>query len=404
MAEQRAVIAGGGMVGAATALGLAQLGWQVVVVERQQQTARMADPVPLRVSALNPQSLALLDKLGVLAPLSQLGFHSYRQLEVSEGAAAAACFSAAEVGDERLGAFIANDELQAVLWQQLRSHPQVVCCDGQQIHSLSNSASGVDVLLSNGERYQAELLIGAEGGQSQVRQLAGIGVEGWDYGQQCLALTVALEQESGDTTWQCFTPDGPRAYLPLWRNQSAQQWQASLVWYDRPQRLKQALKLPDDALINAVRQAYPRPLPEFRLLKRALFPLRRQQARGYVRGRVVVLGDAAHQINPLAGLGVNLGFADLGLLLELLGRTPLDSALSQLNVWRWPQNLAAMTAMDLCYGLFSSHHPLLQQSRSLALGLVRDWPQLRRLGMRLAGSSWTPEVGRRLCAKWGIGS
>lgn len=387
MAEQRAVIAGGGMIGAAAALGLARLGWQVVVVERQPQAAIVADAVPLRVSALNPQSLALLDQLGVLAPLRQATFHPYRQLEVSEGAQPAACFSAAEAGDEALGAFVANDQLQLLLWQQLRNHPLIRCCDDQQIVALDNGADGVSVRLSDGTVLAAALLIGAEGGQSQVRQLAGIAVDGWDYGQHCLALTIALEQDSGDTTWQCFTADGPRAYLPLWGNQ------ASLVWYDQPLRLQQALKLPDEALVKELRQAYPRPLPAFRPLRRALFPLRRQHAVGYVRQRVVVIGDAAHQINPLAGLGANLGFADLALLLELLARQPLAQALAQLNLWRWPQNLAAMTAMDCCYALFSNQHPLLKQPRALALGLLRSWPQLRRLGMALAAKSWQPGAG-----------
>lgn len=386
MAEQRAVIAGGGMIGAATALGLARLGWQVVVVERQPQHAIVADLVPLRVSALNPQSLALLDQLGVLAALRQSTFHPYRQLEVSEGAEPAACFSAAEAGADALGAFVANDQLQALLWQQLQAHPMIRCCDGQHILAVRNNADGVAVALSSGEQLDADLLIGAEGGQSQVRQLAGIAVDGWDYGQHCLALTVALEQDSGDTTWQCFTADGPRAYLPLWHNQ------ASLVWYDQPLRLQQALNLPDEALVRAIRQAYPRPLPELRLLKRALFPLRRQHAAGYVRQRVVVIGDAAHQINPLAGLGANLGFADLALLLELLARQPLDQALAQLNLWRWPQNLAAMTAMDGCYALFSNQQPLLQRSRALALALLRCSPQLRRLGMALAAQSWQPDA------------
>ena len=376
----------------------ARLGWQVVVVERQLQPEVAAlDDVPLRVSALNPQSLALLDQLGVLAPLRQSTFHPYRQLEVSEGTQPAACFSAAEAGDEALGAFVANDQLQALLWQQLRVHPLIRCCDGQQVRALDNGAEGVRVQLAGGELLEAELLIGAEGGQSQVRQLAGIPVDGWDYGQHCLALTVALAQNSGDTTWQCFTPAGPRAYLPLWQNQ------ASLVWYDQPLPLRQALNLSDTALVAALRQAYPRPLPELRVLKRALFPLRRQHAAGYVRQRVVVIGDAAHQINPLAGLGANLGFADLALLLELLARLPLDQALSRLNLWRWPQNLAAMSAMDLCYALFSNQHPLLQRPRSLALGLLRDWPQLRRLGMKLAAQSWRPTSGwrgRRTQARW----
>ena len=374
------VIAGGGMVGAAAALALARHGAQVTVVEAMAELPQVGG-VPLRVSAFNPQTLGFLDQLGVLAGLRECGLHPYSQLQVSEGEGPVANFSAAEQGTAQLGAFVANDSVQALLWQALQPLANVRLCQPARVTAVTNGASGVTVTLDSGELLSADLLIGAEGGLSAVRQLAGIGVDGWDYHQSCLALTIRLEQEPGDTTWQCFTPAGPRAYLPLWG-----QW-ASLVWYDRPLALQSAMRLDDEALAAAVRAAWPRPLPPFAIARRALFPLKRQQAQRYVQQRVVVVGDAAHLISPLAGLGANLGFADVMLLIEALAGGDIDAALKRLGCWRWPQNLAVMTTMDLCYGLFGSDQPLLRQLRSGLLSALRQSAPLRQLGMGLASKA-----------------
>ena len=374
------VIAGGGMVGAAAALALARHGAQVTVVEAMAELPQVGG-VPLRVSAFNPQTLGFLDQLGVLAGLRECGLHPYSQLQVSEGKGPVASFSAAEQGTAQLGAFVANDSVQALLWQALQPLANVRLCQPARVTAVTNGASGVTVTLDSGELLSADLLIGAEGGLSAVRQLAGIGVDGWDYHQSCLALTVRLEQGAGDTTWQCFTPTGPRAFLPLWG-----QW-ASLVWYDRPLALQTAMRLDDQALAAAVRSAWPRSLPAFTIERRALFPLKRQQAQHYVQQRVVVVGDAAHLISPLAGLGANLGFADVMLLVEALAGGDIDAALKRFGCWRWPQNLAVMTAMDLCYGLFGSEQPMLRQLRGSLLGALRQCAPLRRLGMGLASSA-----------------
>ncbi|MBQ1782512.1 MAG: FAD-dependent monooxygenase [Gammaproteobacteria bacterium] len=374
------VIAGGGMVGAAAALALARQGAQVTLVEALAELPAVGG-VPLRVSALNPQTLNFLERLGILAGLRECGFHPYSQLQVSEGEGPVACFSAAEQGAAQLGAFVANDSVQDLLWQALQSLANVRLLRPARVTAVANGASGVTVSLDGGESIDADLLIGAEGGLSAVRQLAGIGVDGWDYHQSCLALTVRLEQEAGDTTWQCFTPTGPRAYLPLW-----EQW-ASLVWYDRPLALQSAMRLDDEALATAVRAAWPRPLPPCAIERRALFPLKRQQSQRYVKQRVVVVGDAAHLISPLAGLGANLGFADVMLLVEALAGGDIDAALKRYGCWRWPQNLAVMTAMDLCYGLFGSDQPLLRQLRGSLLGVLGQCEPLRQLGMGLASKA-----------------
>lgn len=374
------VIAGGGMVGAAAALALARQGAQVTLIEAQAELPQ-ADGVPLRVSALNPQTLGFLEQLGILAGLRDCGLHPYSQLQVSEGSEQPACFSAAEQGVAQLGAFAANDSIQALLWQALQPLANVRLCQPARVTALVNGASGVTVTLDSGEQLTADLLIGAEGGLSSVRQLAGIGVDGWDYHQSCLALTVRLEQDAGDTTWQCFTPNGPRAYLPLWGR-----W-ASLVWYDRPLALQAAKRLDDEALVAAVRDAWPRPLPAFTIERRALFPLKRQQAQRYVQQRVVVVGDAAHLISPLAGLGANLGFADLMLLVDGLAAGDIDGALKRFGCWRWPQDLAVMTTMDLCYGLFGSEQRMLRQLRGGLLTALRQWMPLRQVGMAMASSA-----------------
>ena len=325
MYDTDVIISGGGMVGAALAVALSQAGLAVTVLEKQQPTPFAADSaIDLRVSSLNLRSERWLATLGAWQDLQQKRLCPYQFLQAGEGKAAVR-FAASEIAEPHLGHIVENNLVQLALWQQFNEQVQVVT--DTQIVALQQSDSSVSVTLSDDRVVTAKLLIGADGAHSAVRQLAGIGTQGWQYRQACLVAYVDTPYPQQDITWQQFYPSGPRAFLPL------PGAQASLVWYDEAAKVKQLAQLSPAALERAFIEAFPDELGAVKLKSSAWFPLARMQAQQYVKGRVLLAGDAAHTINPLAGQGVNLGFADAKVLAELVlaamaaGEDPANSVL-----------------------------------------------------------------------------
>jgi len=386
MLDTDVIISGGGMVGAALAVALSQTGLQVIVLEKQQPAAFTADSaIDLRVSSLNLRSERWLTTLGAWPVLAQMRLCPYQFLQAGE-AKAAVRFAAEEIGEPHLGHIVENNLVQLALWQQFNDKVTVIT--GTHIVALTQSDSSAEVTLSDGRELSAKLLIGADGAQSAVRQLAGIGTQGWQYQQACLVAYVDTPYPQQDITWQQFYPSGPRAFLPL------PGAQASLVWYDEAAKIKQLAQLAPAALERAVIAAFPDELGAVKLKSSAWFPLARMQAQQYVKGRVVLAGDAAHTINPLAGQGVNLGFADAMLLVETLtenvqaGRDLADSAsLLQYQRQRKVQNTLMMSAMDVIYQTFS------RESDALSF--------IRQQGLRLAANAG---VAKKLLTKYAVGN
>jgi 2-octaprenyl-3-methyl-6-methoxy-1,4-benzoquinol hydroxylase len=146
-------------------------------------------------------------------------------------------------------------------------------------------------------------VVGADGASSQVRQLAGIGIHAWQYQQSCMLISVQCADDPGDSTWQQFTPAGPRAFLPLFDH-----W-ASLVWYDAPARIRQLQGMSMAQLQQEITRHFPSRLGEITPLSAGAFPLTRRHALQYVKPGLALVGDAAHTIHPLAGQGLTSAIA-----------------------------------------------------------------------------------------------
>ena len=306
------VVVGGGMVGAALASGLAQQGFQVAVLERDIPGAFNPEAPPdIRISAIGCASVDLLKQLNVWSGVQQMRCAPYRKLETWEWQTARVQFDAESLGLPELGYMVENSVLQLALWQRLQQQPVTLLAPAK-LTSLQQSDNGWQLELEDGRQLDARLVVGADGANSQVRQLAGIGIHGWNYNQSCMLISVELEHEAGDTTWQHFTPDGPHALLPLF-----DRW-ASLVWYDSPTRIRQLQALAPEQLQKEVARCFPARLGRFRVQQAASFPLVRRHASRYVLPGLALVGDAAHTINPLAGQGVNLGYRDVDTLIDVL--------------------------------------------------------------------------------------
>ncbi|QFS61474.1 2-octaprenyl-3-methyl-6-methoxy-1,4-benzoquinol hydroxylase [Pantoea dispersa] len=379
------VVVGGGMVGAALACGLAQQQFRVAVIERAEPAAFDASLAPdIRISAIGASSVALLRQLNVWPRVQAMRSAPYRKLETWEWQSAHVTFDAAALGIPELGYMVENSVLQRALWEQMQQDGVTLLCPAS-LQALQAHSGGWQLQLDDGSTLDSQLVVGADGANSRVRQLAGIGVSGWNYAQSCMLISVECEHEAGDATWQQFTPDGPRAFLPLFDRH------ASLVWYDAPARIRQLQNLPLSQLAKEVQTNFPARVGRFEVKNAASFPLVRRHATRYVLPGLALVGDAAHTINPLAGQGVNLGYRDVDALIDTL-----VDARSQAQRWaslpvlqryhrqRYKDNLLMQGGMDLFYFAFSNALPPLRVVRNLGLIAAENAGVLKRQVLRYA--------------------
>nr|WP_243760170.1 3-demethoxyubiquinol 3-hydroxylase [Cronobacter sakazakii] len=380
------VVVGGGMVGAAAALGLAQNGFQVAVVEHAAPPPfSPQNPPDVRISSISCASVDLLRGLGVWQQVLEMRAHPYRRLETWEWNEARVEFSADELQLPELGYMVENSVLQRALWEALEAHPAVQLLCPATLTQMTPSQNGYQLSLTNGDTLQARLVIGADGASSQVRKWAGIGVNAWQYQQSCLLISVECEQPPGDSTWQHFTPNGPHAFLPLFDNR------ASLVWYDRPARVRQLQAMTMTQLGREIAAAFPARLGRVTPVACGAFPLVRRHALRYVQPGVALIGDAAHTIHPLAGQGVNLGYRDVDALLKVVidARNAAEdwasgAVLKRYQRRRMPDNLLMQSGMDLFHAGFTAKLKPLRVLRNLGLIAAQRSGVLKRQALRYA--------------------
>lgn len=379
-------VVGGGMVGGALALGLAQHGFTVVVLEKNAPPAfESLAPPDVRISAISASSVSLLKSLGVWDAVLAMRAHPWRRLETWEWQNAHVVFDASELKLPNLGYMVENNVLQLALWQALEAHPQVVLRHGTSLEKMHSAGEGQILRLADASEIHAKLVVGADGATSQVRQQAGIGIHGWQYPQSCMLITVKSENEPGDSTWQQFSPTGPRAFLPLFDN-----W-ASLVWYDSPARIRQLQSLSMPQLQREIAAHFPERLGQVTPVAAGAFPLTRRHAQQYVQPGLVLVGDAAHTIHPLAGQGVNLGYRDVDALLDVLAsaRSVGENwaslpVLQRYQARRRMDNLAMQSGMDLFYAGFSNDLAPLRVLRNIGLMAAQRAGVLKRQALKYA--------------------
>ncbi|OOF08804.1 2-octaprenyl-3-methyl-6-methoxy-1,4-benzoquinol hydroxylase [Salinivibrio sp. PR5] len=363
------IIVGGGMVGAAAALGLARQGRQVALVERQvPQSFSPSQPMDLRVSAISHASVALLSDLGAWADIEAMRVCPYRRLETWEAEDSRVCFSAEQLDLPQLGYMVENRLIQLGLWQQFSRYDNLHVFSPASITSMHQKGQQHYVELDNGDTLTAPWLIGADGANSRVRDYAKIGITSWDYRQHCMLINVETASPQQDITWQQFFPSGPRSFLPLCGQQ------ASLVWYDSPQRIQQLCQLDAAQLKAEIVANFPAEVGEVTPVNWGAFPLTRRHAQQYHRHGVVVIGDAAHTINPLAGQGVNLGFKDVAALLDACADADEhwqdDATLVAYEKARRTDNMMMQTGMDVFYAAFSNRITPLKLARNAVFKLA----------------------------------
>ena len=387
------LVVGGGMVGTTVAVALGQQGIRVAVFDRMMPSPLAPTDLPdLRVSALSYASEQILRQLGAWQYMRDIRMCPYRRMAVWEklhhpwGKEVRARpnrtlfdvaeFDAAGLKHSQLGFIVENRVTQLGLLKVLNDCDCVELFCPADIEQINCKGDSPELILADGSHFTGDLLVGADGAQSRVRQEAGLGIEQKDYEQQCLVATVEIEGGCQDITWQAFTPTGPEAFLPL-PDINGRHY-ASIVWYNLPENVKNLKQLSEEAFIEELVSTFPAELPKIKhVLERGSFPLARRHALNYWRDGVVLVGDAAHTINPLAGQGVNLGFQDAAWLAEILvaahkANEPLGSpeVLKRYENCCKAENQKMMSIMDGFYHAFSNNNKPLKLIRNVGLSLA----------------------------------
>ncbi|HLV49232.1 MAG TPA: FAD-dependent oxidoreductase [Aliidiomarina sp.] len=309
-----ALVVGGGMVGAALAIGLARQGKQVTVVDPQFVRHWQADSdYDLRISAVTNDNIQLLDELDVWQHIRQLRVFPFTELAVSDTPR-----HWLELGDpngaQPLGYMIENKVLQHALFLVMEQQ--------KNIHLLESPLAQLSVTeklatTDAGDIISFDMVFGCDGGQSRVRAASGISVAGRDYGQRCLLSIVATTEQVPMRTWELFQGDEIHALLPLANNF------ACCIVYGNAREVSQ-WQQSHEQVAEVLKTRFAQHIGDFNLQRFASFPLIRQSALRYVQTPTVLLGDAAHTIHPMAGQGVNLGFRDVKALLKAVAQHELN--------------------------------------------------------------------------------
>ena len=410
-------VVGAGVVGATSALLLANQGFQVAVVERRAPVPAVgrlgADP---RTLAISPGSQRLLESVGAwpgqpvgawntgsIAALQAQAPQPYLHMCVWDGDGGGEIrFSVDDLTPmpAALGHIAEQSALTSALWGALNAHPCVQVLAGAEVTALqrnSDSARPNRLRLADGSAVDAAVIVAADGAASPLRGLAGGSVRQQDTGQIAIATVVTHSAEHEDTAWQVFRATGPLALLPLtdafadgtdWSALGAMPTHRSaVVWSCDAEYGDELLRFDDTAFIAALASAFGDRLGTFlQVDKRARVALTQQQASQYQpRPGVLLMGDAAHVIHPLAGQGVNLGLRDARLLTEVLGRVrSVPGALTNAKVLAaYELRARAVNSMALGFmagiqRLFASDHPLLRLARSRGMSGLGGITALRR--------------------------
>ncbi len=373
------VIVGGGLSGAALALALRDTAWRVAVVEPNPPRAP-GDAWDARVYAYSPGNVVWLQALGAWnATVRSQPVYAMRIAGDDGGHLA---FDALDAGLSELAFIAESNRLHWSLWQGLRA--------AGNIESIEAETAGVawgdgehELILADGRRLQAGLLVGADGAHSWLRAQANIGLTIEDYQHVGVVANFETERPHRGIAYQWFRPDGVLAYLPLPGNR------ISIVWSTTPEQAEALKALPPDEFTSRVAEAGRHSLGRLQLVTPPQgFPLKRRRAEAWVRPGLVLIGDAAHTVHPLAGQGINLGFRDVRLLAESLRDAQLapgDLGRLQAYALRRDEDVSSVQFVTgSLKKLFASEEPLLRWLRNTGMTLTDGQAWLKQALMRHA--------------------
>ena len=382
------IIAGGGMTGLALACTVAGANVPVLLIEQRPLPDTTALAFDGRVTAIARGSRHLLEGIGIWPYLAEEA-QPILDIEVGERHSPLTVhYDHRAVDGEPLGHIVENRVIRRALLRRLAelSTGALEIAAPERWGRIERRADGVEIELASGQRVRARLLAAADGRGSPLRDLVGIGVTRWNYRQTGVVATVAHAKPHRGRAFERFFATGPLAMLPMLGNRS------SIVWASDDRLARELIALGDQDFIGELADRFGDRYGALELAgPRWHYPLAMAQARRYTDRRLVLVGDAARTIHPIAGQGWNLALRDVAALAELvvdakrLGLDPGGSyVLQRYERWRRFDSLALIGITDGLNRLFANDLLPLRLARELGLGAVERIPPLKRFFMRHA--------------------
>ncbi len=392
-------VVGAGPAGAVLALALAKAGLHVAILDTEPLDTRLAESFDGRAWAIAHANMLQLRALGVADALEAEG-QSVGSILVTEGDRPSAAsapprpgflrFDGADIGQDTGGAPVAlmveNRQLRATLHRALEE-AGITAFAPARVEAATPGPAETVVRLADGRELIASVAVAADGRGSRLRTAAGIGVNGWSYGQMGVVGTVSLSAPHGGVAQEFFMGGSALAVLPLTEQR------ASLVWVEPLARGEALLAASPEAFEAHLNRRLGEALAPARLVgPRFGYPLGLQIAERMTGDRLALVGDSAHSIHPIAGQGLNLGLKDAAALAEVLAdakRRGEDigspGVLDRYARWRRLDRAAFAWATEFFVRVYNSNTPLLRAARTTITGAMNRFTPVKRLMMLEAG-------------------
>jgi 2-octaprenyl-6-methoxyphenol hydroxylase len=380
------MVAGGGMAGLTMALALARESLSVAIVERGSLRDQHLPAFDGRVSAISYGSKIMLDRLGIWQHMTPVA-EPILDIRVSDGASPFFLdYHHEEVGEHPFGWIVENRHTRMALFAELANYPNIGLLEHQEIQAFQVENNKAIATLKNGVTISAALAIAAEGKFSKLRELAGIHTHKARYAQTAIVCTIRHSLPHHGLAQERFLPRGPFAVLPMRENHS------SLVWVE-PERLASGYaKLPQVEMEQEIAERVGGYLGEISLVGEVFtYPLSLSVANRFTAERLVIIGDAAHAVHPIAGQGINLGFRDVAVLHDVIVSRIKSSAdigdaiaLESYVQWRGLDTLSMAAVTDGLTRLFGNKSQVIQLVRGLGLFAVEKTMPLKKFFMKHA--------------------
>lgn len=383
-AEYDALIIGAGIVGLSAALALHQQGYHVAVLEHKPATTLDLNQLDSRIYAITPGNQALLSQLQVWQQMDASRYCTIQRMQIwADPQQAPLQFDAFSAGISAIGYIVESQQLLHALLQQCQQQQVPVLFDSQLQQVLRDPAGALSSihLITQQQRLSAQLLIGADGANSWLRQQAAMTVKRDDYQHRALVANFSCEFDHANCARQWFIEQDILALLPL-PNQ-----QVSMVWSSH--QAEQLMQLDAEQLAQAVASASGMALGQLKLLAPAqTFALAKQSVQHSVAANIVLIGDAAHTVHPMAGQGVNLGLRDVAQLASCLQHKPTNIGdYLLLRQYERARKLDVLSMQGFTHGLyvlFQQQQTWLKKMRQWGMQLPNRWAWLKQQLVRQA--------------------